>query len=38
MKALLLCGGIGKRMFPIAEDKLLLNFLGGPCSGTSWTG
>jgi UDP-N-acetylglucosamine diphosphorylase/glucosamine-1-phosphate N-acetyltransferase len=30
MKALLLCGGIGKRMFPIAEDKLLLNFLGRP--------
>ena len=30
MKALLLCGGIGKRMFPIAEDKLLLHFLGRP--------
>ncbi len=30
MKTLLLCGGIGKRMFPIAEDKLLLNFLGRP--------
>ena len=30
MKALLLCGGIGKRMFPIAEDKLLLSFLGRP--------
>jgi bifunctional UDP-N-acetylglucosamine pyrophosphorylase/glucosamine-1-phosphate N-acetyltransferase len=30
MKALLLCGGIGKRRFPIAEDKLLLNFLGRP--------
>jgi len=30
MKAVLLCGGIGKRMFPITEDKLLLNFLGKP--------
>ncbi len=30
MKALLLCGGIGKRMYPIAEDKLLLRFLGRP--------
>ncbi len=30
MKAILLCGGIGKRMFPITEDKLLLNFLGKP--------
>lgn len=28
MKALLLCGGIGKRMFPLTEDKLLLKFLG----------
>jgi len=28
MKAILLCGGIGKRMHPIIEDKLLLNFLG----------
>jgi len=30
MKAVLLCGGVGKRMFPITEDKLLLNFLGKP--------
>ena len=30
MKAVLLCGGIGKRMFPITEDKLLLNFVGRP--------
>src|SRR4030042_351061 len=28
MKVLFLCGGIGKRMFPITEDKFLLNFLG----------
>ena len=28
MKAIFLCGGIGKRMFPITEDKFLLNFLG----------
>jgi UDP-N-acetylglucosamine diphosphorylase/glucosamine-1-phosphate N-acetyltransferase len=28
MKAVFLCGGIGKRMFPITEDKFLLNFLG----------
>ena len=28
MKALFLCGGIGKRMFPLTEDKLLLRFLG----------
>jgi UDP-N-acetylglucosamine diphosphorylase / glucose-1-phosphate thymidylyltransferase / UDP-N-acetylgalactosamine diphosphorylase / glucosamine-1-phosphate N-acetyltransferase / galactosamine-1-phosphate N-acetyltransferase len=28
MKAVLLCGGIGKRMFPLTEDKLLLKFLG----------
>ncbi|MDM8000122.1 MAG: sugar phosphate nucleotidyltransferase [Dehalococcoidia bacterium] len=30
MKAVLLCGGIGKRMFPITEDKLLLRFVGQP--------
>jgi UDP-N-acetylglucosamine diphosphorylase/glucosamine-1-phosphate N-acetyltransferase len=30
MKTVLLCGGIGKRMFPITEDKLLLSFLGKP--------
>jgi NDP-sugar pyrophosphorylase family protein len=30
MKAVFLCGGRGKRMFPIAEDKFLLNFLGKP--------
>ena len=30
MKAVFLCGGTGKRMFPIAEDKLLLDFLGRP--------
>jgi NDP-sugar pyrophosphorylase family protein len=30
MKAVLLCGGVGKRMFPITEDKLLLKFLGKP--------
>ena len=28
MKVLFLCGGIGKRMFPLTEDKFLLNFLG----------
>lgn len=28
MKVLILCGGIGKRMFPITEDKFLLKFLG----------
>ena len=28
MKVLFLCGGIGKRMFPITEDKFLLSFLG----------
>jgi NDP-sugar pyrophosphorylase family protein len=27
-KAVFLCGGRGKRMFPIAEDKFLLDFLG----------
>lgn len=30
MKAVFLCGGRGKRMFPIAEDKFLLPFLGKP--------
>jgi UDP-N-acetylglucosamine diphosphorylase/glucosamine-1-phosphate N-acetyltransferase len=28
MKAVFLCGGSGKRMFPITEDKFLLDFLG----------
>jgi len=28
MKAVFLCGGIGKRMFPVTEDKILLDFLG----------
>ena len=28
MKVVFLCGGIGKRMFPISEDKFLLKFLG----------
>ncbi len=28
MKVVFLCGGIGKRMFPITEDKFLLDFLG----------
>ncbi len=27
MKVLFLCGGIGRRMFPITEDKFLLKFL-----------
>jgi bifunctional UDP-N-acetylglucosamine pyrophosphorylase/glucosamine-1-phosphate N-acetyltransferase len=30
MKAVFLCGGRGKRMFPIGEDKFLLDFLGKP--------
>jgi NDP-sugar pyrophosphorylase family protein len=30
LKAVFLCGGRGKRMFPIAEDKFLLDFLGKP--------
>ena len=30
MKAVFLCGGRGKRMFPIAEDKFLIDFLGKP--------
>ena len=28
MKVVFLCGGVGKRMFPITEDKFLLDFLG----------
>jgi len=28
MKGVFLCGGRGKRMFPITEDKFLLDFLG----------
>jgi len=30
VKAVFLCGGRGKRMFPIAEDKFLLDFLEKP--------
>lgn len=30
MKAVFLCGGAGKRMFPFTEDKFLLDFLGKP--------
>ena len=30
MKVIFLCGGSGKRMFPITEDKFLLDFLGKP--------
>ena len=30
MRAVFLCGGSGKRMFPITEDKFLLDFLGKP--------
>ncbi len=30
MKAILLCGGSNKRMFPITKDKFLLDFLGKP--------
>ena len=30
MKVVFLCGGIGKRMFPLTEDKFLLKFLGKP--------
>jgi len=30
MRAVFLCGGSGKRMFPITEDKFLLDFLGNP--------
>ncbi|MDY6907607.1 MAG: sugar phosphate nucleotidyltransferase [Chloroflexota bacterium] len=28
MKVVFLCGGIGKRMFPMTEDKLMFRFLG----------
>jgi len=28
MKVLFLCGGIGRRMFPLTEDKFLLQFMG----------
>ena len=28
MKVLFLCGGIGRRMFPLTEDKFLLKFMG----------
>lgn len=30
IKAVILCGGIGKRMFPISKDKSLLKFCGVP--------
>jgi len=30
LKVVFLCGGIGKRMFPITHDKFLLKFLGRP--------
>lgn len=30
MKTVFLCGGIGKRMFPMTENKFLLKFLGRP--------
>jgi NDP-sugar pyrophosphorylase family protein len=30
VKAVFLCGGRGKRMFPVTEDKFLLDFLGKP--------
>lgn len=30
MRAIFLCGGTGRRMFPITEDKFLLRFLGKP--------
>jgi UDP-N-acetylglucosamine diphosphorylase / glucose-1-phosphate thymidylyltransferase / UDP-N-acetylgalactosamine diphosphorylase / glucosamine-1-phosphate N-acetyltransferase / galactosamine-1-phosphate N-acetyltransferase len=30
VKAVFLCGGRGKRMFPITEDKFLFDFLGKP--------
>ena len=28
MKVVFLCGGIGKRMFPLTEDKFLFKFMG----------
>lgn len=28
MKVVFLCGGVGKRMFPITEDKFLIDFMG----------
>ncbi|MFC1875323.1 hypothetical protein ACFLY3_04170 [Chloroflexota bacterium] len=28
MKVVFICGGAGKRMYPLTEDKLLFNFLG----------
>ena len=28
MRAVFLCGGIGRRMFPFTEDKFLFKFLG----------
>lgn len=30
MKVVFLCGGVGKRMSPLSEDKFLLKFLGRP--------
>lgn len=30
MKVVFLCGGTGKRMYPLSEDKFLLNLLGKP--------
>ena len=30
IKTVFLCGGMGKRMFPLTEDKVLLDFLGKP--------
>ena len=28
MKIVFLCGGVGKRMFPLSEDKFMLKFMG----------
>jgi UDP-N-acetylglucosamine diphosphorylase / glucose-1-phosphate thymidylyltransferase / UDP-N-acetylgalactosamine diphosphorylase / glucosamine-1-phosphate N-acetyltransferase / galactosamine-1-phosphate N-acetyltransferase len=28
MKVVFLCGGVGKRMFPVTEDKFLIDFMG----------